>query len=189
MTLFLTRYFSNEFSAWVWFTPLIFSPLLLYMFGGEMFPSIFLVVLFSCALVFSKYRGIQTHYTQVLHLAPISKKTVIHVNFLLLSWIACCYICISLVTGTLLYALIHKTFLFLTLHELLFLIGCCLILITLNSWRFKISTTNTLLLLNFSVLFIFTSVDLPQLADRFGFVVFSVALLLLSITFLVLRRL
>lgn len=188
MTLFLTRYFLNEFSAWVWFTPLIFSPMFILMFEGSMFYSVFLVVLFSCAVVFSKGRDMQAHYTHVLSLAPIPKTTMVHVNVVLLGWIACCYIFIAVVAGTLLYALIHKTFLFLTLHELLFLVGCCLLLITFNSWPFKISATNSVLILNFFSLFLFTALDLPKLAEDYGFTVFSVALLLLAVSLFILRR-
>ena len=188
MTLFLTRAFFNEFSLWVLLTPLIFSPLLLLSFSGELFTLIFFMCMCACALVFSKYHEVKQQYALVLQIAPIPTNAVRQVNLLFLSSIAGYYIIFSLIAGTFVYALFRKTLLFPSLHELAFLIGSCIILIAVNSWQLKLYKTYTLLILNFLFVFAFTSFHVPKLAADFGYIVLSFALLLLAITLLTYRR-
>lgn len=187
MTLYLTRYFLNEFSAWVLFTPLIFVPILLLSLGGDPFPFIVLMTIYSCAVVFSKFQTIQLNYQTILHIAPIRKKTIVQVNLLFLSGVAALYSSIALITGTLLHSVLYKSLVIPNMREFAFLIGCCLLLIVLNCWRFHTTATNAVLIINFFAMLSFTSINISQLAHDSGYMLCSVGGLLLVATFIILR--
>lgn len=135
MTLFLTRYFLRELSAWVLFVPLgsIFI-LFIGAFTEDPFYFTMMMVMYTCPLLFSQYFMSRKKYLTLLTIAPLPRKTIIHADLAFLSWITLCYISYALIASTLLAALIHRELLFPTIHEMSFLFGCCLFVITLYTW-------------------------------------------------------
>ncbi|MER1956038.1 MAG: hypothetical protein ABS942_01595 [Solibacillus sp.] len=184
MTLFLTRYFLNELSGWVLFLPLLFSPfLLLGSLTGSPFYFILMLTMFSCIVVFSKYNESRKHYALTLALAPISVKKVVQADFAFLSWISFCYLSYALVAFTALTLLIEKEFILLSINQIGFIIGCCLLLISLNTWmialQFHMINALPIMTLLYFLLIIMT--DFTLFASQYGLIFF---ILTLSVTIL-----
>ena len=184
MTLFLTRYFLRELSGWVLFTPILFSPsLFIGSFEGLSFPFILMFIMFSCIIVFSKYNESRKHYATTLALAPISVKRLVQADFAFLSWIAFCYLSYALVTNTALTLLIEKEFIFSSVNQIGFIIGCCLLLISLNAWmialQFHLINALPIMAILFFWLIIMTNFTL--FASQYGLIFF---ILTLSVTIL-----
>lgn len=130
MTLFITRYFLNELSAWVVFTPIIFIFILLIgAFMGYLLPVILITTFFSSAVVFAKYQETRKSSEKMFALFPLQKHMMLHADLAFLSWISCCYILYTLVLTTALKSLVEKQFVFVTVGQLGIIIGCSLLLI------------------------------------------------------------
>lgn len=186
MTLFLTRYFLRELSAWVLFTPLVFSIFILFLAAtGDTFLSTLMMVIYGCPLVFTQYFTTQKGYLTLLTIAPLPRKTIIQADFAFLSWITLCYTSYALVGSTVLAAFIHKELLFPTIQELSFLIGCCLLVITVYSWLAKQKWIPLIvfyfIFLNLRFLFPFTIAT--SLVNNYGFHFLAVMLALTSLSY------
>lgn len=189
MTLFLTRYFLSELSAWVLFTPLGLS--IVFLFTGETFYSTLMMVMYACPLVFSRYFIARKSYVTLLKIAPLPRKAMIDADFAFLSWTALCYVGYALVVSTLLAALIHKELLFPTIHETSFLIGCCLFLITLYTWLGRQNWIPILafyfVILNMRFIFPFSSVT--TFANAYGLHFFALMLVITSLSYFTMIKL
>lgn len=130
MTLFITRYFLKELSAWVVFTPIVFIFILLIgTFMGYLLPVILITTFFSSAVVFSKYQETRKSYEKMFALFPLQRHKMLHADLAFLSWISCCYILYTLVATMSLNSLVEKQFVFVTVGQLGIIIGCSLLLI------------------------------------------------------------
>lgn len=130
MTLFITRYFLKELSAWVVFIPVVFIfPLLIGAFMGYLLPVILMTTFFSSAVVFAKYQETRKSYEKMFALFPLQKHMMLHADLTFLSWISCCYILYTLVATMLLNSLVEKQFVFVTMGQLGIIIGCSFLLI------------------------------------------------------------
>ena len=186
MTLFLTRYFLRELSAWVLFTPLGFSIVfLLLALTGDTFYSTFLMIIYACPLVFSQYFMTQKSYLTLLTIAPLPRKTIVQADFAFLSWITLCYTSYALVASTLLAAFIHKELLFPTIHEMSFLIGCCLFVITIYSWLARQNWVPLIVFyfIFFNMHFIFPFTMATSFVNTYGFHFLTVMLALTSLSY------
>lgn len=184
MTLFLTRYFLNELSGWVLFTPILFSPsLFIGSFEGLSFSFILMFIMFSYIVVFSKYNESRKHYATTLALAPISVKRLVQADFAFLSWIAFCYLSYALVTITALTLLIEKEFIFPSVNQICFILGCCLLLISLNAWMIALQfhLINALPIMSFLFFLLIIMTDFTLFASQYGLIFF---ILTLSVTIL-----
>lgn len=186
MTLFLTRYFLRELSAWVLFTPLVYSFILIIgAFIGEPFYFTFIMVMYTCALVFSQYFVVRKKYLTLFKIAPLAKKTMIVADFAFLSWIAFCYASYALIVSILLAALIHRELLFPTIHEISFMIGCCLFIITLSIW-FALQSwipINTFIFLMLFMSVVFPLNDVVPLANAYGLHFLTLMLAITSLSY------
>ncbi|MCH7320986.1 hypothetical protein LZ480_03705 [Solibacillus sp. MA9] len=188
MTLFLTRYFLRELSAWVWFTPLAYSFILLL--GAVIGLHFYIVLVFiigSCAVVFSKYNVLRSEYSTTLTVAPLPSKTIVHADFTFLSWITFCYVIFALGAITLFTLLIEKEFIFPTVQQLGFIISCCLAIITLSIWiltlRLNTTSLNTLLIMVLFLPIFLTSNNLTLFASSFGLHFFFLMLVIISLSY------
>lgn len=130
MTLFMTRYFLKELSAWVVFTPIVFIlPLLIGSFMGYTLPIILIITFFSSAVVFSKYQETRKSYEKMFALFPLQRHMMLHADLAFLSWISCCYNLYTLVATMSFNSLVEKQFVFVTVGQLGTIIGCSFLLI------------------------------------------------------------
>lgn len=186
MTLFLTRYFLRELSAWVLFTPLAFSIFFLIVAEtGDAFYSTLLMIIYACPLVFAQYFTVQKSYITLLTIAPLPRKTIVQSDFAFLSWIALCYTSYALIASTLLAAFIHKELLFPTIQELSFLLGCCLFVITIYSWlaRQKWIPLIVFYFVFLNMHFIFPIATVPAFVNHYGFHFLALMLALTSLSY------
>ncbi|WP_274309499.1 hypothetical protein [Solibacillus daqui] len=186
MTLFLTRYFLRELSAWVWITPLALIPFLLIGAAtGLPFYFSLLLIIYSCSVVFSKYNELRSKYSTTLAVAPLPSKMIVQTDFAFLGWVALCYVSYALGAITVLTLLIEKEFIFPTVHQLGFIIACCLALIALNIGilTLNIAPMNTFMITIFLLSMLFNEINLTLFASSYGLHFFFLMLVITSLSY------
>ena len=133
MTQFLTRYFVQEISAWIVFTPLGVSlTLLIGAFSGQPMYFIMMFVVFSCVVVFTKYNEVRKNYSKMFALFPLRIGELLNADVAFLSLITFCYSTFSILSTIILTLLVNNEFIFPSMDQLLQLVGCCFLLIAIN---------------------------------------------------------
>lgn len=133
MTQFMTRYFLQEVSAWIVFTPFPLSLMLLIGVVSELPLNFMLVfVILSSVIVFSKYNEVRKNHRIMFALFPLRIRELLNTDVAFMSLITFCYSFISILLTAILTILLNNQFIFASMEQLLLLVGCCFILIAIN---------------------------------------------------------
>ena len=192
MTLFITRYFLKEISAWILFTPIAFIFILLIgAFSGAPITFILITTFFSSAVVFSKYHEKRKDYKKMFALFPINSRIMLHADISFLGWISVCYISYTLAVSLTLKSLVEKQWASITVGQFCMIIGCSILLIGISLiliwWNFPPSTL-VIVILIINMFSIWDFLQLPSFQKNLLFLIGSLFILLVIYIFIRIKQ-